>query len=63
MLDSLEGNSFSELQLEALRQSLGKPTGNETKRQLRVWYARGFIKYNEQTGLWTKTESYLNRSK
>ena len=63
MLDNMEGNSFSELQLEALRQSLGKPTGAETKRQLRVWYARGFIEYDEQTGLWTKTESYLKRSK
>ena len=63
MLDSIEGTSFSEIQLEALRQSLGKPTGNETKRQLRVWYARGFIEYDKQTGFWTKTQTYLNRTR
>lgn len=63
MLDSIEGTSFSEQQLDALRQSLGKPIGTDTKRQLRVWFARGFIAFNEQTGLYTKTEEYRNRIK
>jgi hypothetical protein len=63
MLDSIEGTSFSEQQLDALRQSLGKPIGTDTKRQLRVWSARGFITYSNQTGLYTITEEYLKKSK
>jgi hypothetical protein len=31
-----------------------------TKRQLRVWKNRGFITYSELTGLYSKTEDYLN---
>ena len=63
MLDSIEGTTFSEQQLDALRQSLGKPIGTDTKRQLRVWSARGFITYSNQTGLYTITEEYLKKSK
>ena len=59
MLDSIEGKTFNEQQLDALRQQLGKPTGAASKRQLAVWAARGFIEYSAQTGLYTKTEKYL----
>ena len=62
MLDSIHGTTFSEQQLDALRQSLGKPIGADTKRQLRVWSARGFITYSSQTGLYTITEEYLKKS-
>lgn len=62
MLDSIEGVTFSEQQLEALRLSLGKPQ-NGTHRQLRVWRNRGFIVQDPETGLWTKTETYLNRTR
>lgn len=61
MLDSIEGNSFNEQQLDALRQRLGKPTGAASKKQLSVWSARGFIEYSAQTGLYTKTEAYLKK--
>ncbi len=58
MLDSLP-DTFNEAQLEALRTSLGKnPEG--TKNQLYQWTFRGFITYSEQTGLYSKTEKYLN---
>ena len=60
MLDDLKGNSFSEVQLEALRINSGKPKEG-TKRQLRVWVHRGLITFNPETGLYTKTETYLNR--
>ena len=60
MLDSL-GNSFNEQQLEALRLELGK-TKEGTKHQLNVWKNRGFIEYSNQTGLYTKTETYLKSS-
>lgn len=59
MLDGIQSNSFSEKQLDEYRQSLGKPTGKETKRQIRVWSARGYIEFSAQTGLYTKTEKYL----
>lgn len=59
MLDSIEAVSFNEQQLDELRQSLGKPTGAATKKQLSVWSARGYIEYSAQTGLYTKTEKYL----
>ena len=61
MLDSIEGNTFNEQQLDALRQQLGKPTGAASKKQLSVWSARGFIEYSAQTGLYTKTEKYLKK--
>ena len=60
MLDSLP-NTFNEKQLEALRTSLGKnPEG--TTNQLRKWVFRKFITFSHQTGLYTKTEEYLNGS-
>ena len=57
MLDSLQ-DTFNETQLEALRDSIGKPKEG-TKRQLRVWMSRGFIDYSAQTGMYSKTEFYL----
>ena len=51
-------DTFNEAQLEALRMSLDKPKDG-TKRQLRVWTARGFITHSAQTGLYTKTKEYL----
>jgi hypothetical protein len=60
MLDDLT-DSFNEAQLEALRERVGK-SKEGTKRQLRVWAARGFIEYSNQTGLYTKTEKYLKSS-
>ena len=62
MLDDIKGNSFTEQELEALRESTGK-SKEGTKRQLRVWVHRGLITLNEQTGVYTKTEAYLNRSR
>ena len=62
MLDEIQGNSFSELQLQALRENQGK-SKDGTKRQLRVWVHRGLIAFNEQTGLYTKTDVYLNRTR
>ena len=61
MLDDIKGNTFNEQQLEALRESQGKPKDG-TKRQLRVWVHRGLITFNSETGLYSKTEAYLNRS-
>ena len=58
MLDSLP-NTFNETQLEALRTSLGKSVEG-TKGQLAKWVFRKFITYSNQTGLYTKTEEYLN---
>ena len=60
MLDDIKDNTFSEQQLEALRESLGKPREG-TKRQLRVWVHRGLITLDEQTKLYTKTEKYLKK--
>ena len=57
MLDSLN-SSFNEQQLEALRLELGK-SKEGTKHQLNVWKNRGFITYSCQTGLYSKTDSYL----
>lgn len=60
MLDNLP-DSFNEAQLQALRASLGKsPEG--TGSQLRKWVFRKFIEYSNQTGLYSKTEKYLNGS-
>jgi hypothetical protein len=58
MLDSLP-DTFNEAQLEALRTSLGK-SAEGTNGQLRKWLFRKFITYSNQTGLYTKTEEYLN---
>ena len=62
MLDDIKGDSFNEQQLEALRVSMDK-SKEGTKRQLRVWVHRGLISFNEQTGLYTKTDAYLNRTR
>ena len=61
MLDSLP-DTFSEVQLEALRTSLGKSVEG-TKNQLYKWAYRKFITYSDETGLYTKTEEYLNRTR
>ena len=52
----------AQAQIIALRLKLGK---NEegTKVQLRLWKSRGFITFSEETGLYSKTEAYLNRRK
>jgi len=47
--------------LEALRTSIGK-SADGTGAQLRQWLCRKFIEYSAQTGLYTKTEEYLNGS-
>ena len=57
MLESLP-DTFNEAQLEALRTQLGK-NKEGTNGQLRQWVFRKFITYNDQTGLYTKTEEYL----
>ena len=60
MLDSMP-DTFNGAQLQALRTQLGKnPEGSDT--QLRHWVHRKFVEFNEQTGLYTKTEEYLNGS-
>lgn len=61
MLDSLP-DTFSQAQLEALRTTLGK-SREGTHHQLNVWKNRGFITYNDQTALYTKTDSYLKGGK
>ena len=61
MLDDLP-DTFNEAQLEALRVNIGKPKDG-SNRQLRVWMNRGFIEYSKQADLYTKTETYLNRTK
>ena len=58
MLDNLPA-SFSEVQLQALRSELVK-TAEGTDAQLRKWVFRGFISFSKQTGLYTKTDLYLN---
>ena len=58
MLDSLPDN-FNEQQLEALRLELGKKKEG-AKDQLNHWVYRGFITYSAQTGMYTKTEKYIN---
>ena len=60
MLDDLP-NDFSEAQLEALRLQLGK-SKEGTSGQLRKWLFRKFITFSNQTGLYTKTETYLNNA-
>ena len=60
MLDQLP-DQFTEMQLQALRQSMGK-NAEGANRQLRVWLHRKFITYSPQTGLYSKTEIYLKKS-
>ena len=61
MLDDLP-DTFNLAQLEALRVSMEKPLEG-TKAQLRQWLHRKFIEYSAQTGLYTKTELYLQYAK
>ena len=60
MLDNLP-DTFNEAQLEALRTQLGK-SSEGTKGQLSQWLFRKFIEYSNQTGLYSKTETYLNNA-
>lgn len=60
MLDLLP-DSFSEAQLEAVRQGMGKQAN--AKDQLRQWVHRKFVVYSAQTGLYTKTQEYFNRNR
>ncbi len=57
MLELLN-DSFSEVQLETLRIGMNK-SQKGTKHQLNVWKNRGYITFDEQSGLYTKTETYL----
>ncbi len=52
-------DTFNEAQLKALRVSFGK-SEDGAKGQLSQWVFRKFVTYSEQTGLYTKTEEYLN---
>ena len=61
MLDSLP-DTFNEAQLEALRTELGK-NKEGAGGQLRQWLFRKFITYSNQTGLYSKTASYLQTEK
>lgn len=61
MLDDLP-DTFNQTQLEALRLSIGKDKDG-ARQQIRQWLSRGFITFSEETGLYTKTEAYLNRRK
>lgn len=56
MLDSLPIR-FKETDLEDAREKMDKP--RKATDQLRAWRNRGFITYDEQTQLYTKTEEYL----
>ena len=58
LLDSLP-NSFNEVQLEAVRLNIGK-SKEGAKAQLHQWVCRKFITHSNQTGLYSKTEEYLN---
>ena len=60
MLDSLS-DTFNEAQLEALRAELGK-NKEGTKAQLRQWMHRKFIIFCSESGLYSKTDEYLNGS-
>ena len=60
MLEDLP-DTFNEAQLEALRTSLGK-SAEGTKNQLYKWVQRGFITYSAETGLYSKTEKFLNNA-
>ena len=58
MLNSLP-DSFNMAQLEALRIQMGK-NKEGANAQMRQWVSRGFITYSNQTGLYSKTDDYLN---
>ena len=60
MLESLPDN-FTEQQLQALRAEMGK-SAEGTGSQLRKWVFRKFITYSNQTGMYSKTDEYLNMS-
>lgn len=60
MLDQMP-DQFTEMQLQALRQSMGK-NAEGANRQLRVWLHRRFITYDPITGLYSKTETYIKKS-
>ena len=60
MLDSLP-DTFNEAQLEALRLELGK-NKEGTKNQLKQWVFRKFIIFCSESGLYSKTDEYLNGS-
>ena len=60
MLDSLP-DTFNIAQLEALRVAMNKD--KDASHQLSVWGNRGFITRSAQTGLYSKTQEYLNRNK
>ena len=60
MLNSLP-DSFNMAQLEALRIQMGK-NKEGANAQMRQWVSRGFISYSNQTGLYSKTDEYLNGS-
>ena len=61
MLDGLP-NTFNVAQLEALRTQMGK-NKEGAKNQLGQWTYRKFVTYSKETGLYTKTEEYLNRTR
>ena len=58
MLEELPA-SFNEAQLQAVRTRFGKSVEG-TGTQLRQWLHRGFVTYSCQTGLYSKTDAYLN---
>ena len=60
MLDS-QSDTFNEAQLEALRLELGK-NKEGTKNQLKQWVFRKFIIFCSESGLYSKTDEYLNGS-
>ena len=60
MLDQMP-DQFTEMQLQALRQSMGK-NAEGTKHQIHVWTNRRFITYDPITDLYTKSETYLKKS-
>lgn len=60
MLDMLP-DTFSQTELENLRDSLGKP--KYCISQLTIWQSRNYIKYDEESQLYTKTDNYLANHK
>lgn len=60
MLEGLD-ETFSETQLQALRESLGK-SAQGAHHQLEVWVSRGLVVFNPETALYTKTMGYLDGS-
>ncbi len=58
MLEDLP-DTFNEAQLEALRTQMGKDKEG-AKHQLCQWVYRGFVTRSDETGLYSKTEIYLN---